>query len=66
MTTQQMLAFAIVGVMMVLFIWGRLRYDVVAMLALLASLLAGCGDEPGAHVVIHQPPCTSQPWGGGR
>ena len=36
-----MLAFAIVGVMMVLFIWGRLRYDVVAMLALLASLLAG-------------------------
>lgn len=41
MTTQQMLAFAIIGVMMVLFIWGRLRYDVVAMLALLASLLAG-------------------------
>ena len=41
MTAQQMLAFAIVGVMMVLFIWGRLRYDVVAMLALLASLLAG-------------------------
>ena len=41
MTAQQVLAFAIVGVMMVLFIWGRLRYDVVAMLALLASLLAG-------------------------
>lgn len=41
MTPQQMLAFAIVGVMMVMFIWGRLRYDVVAMLALLASLLAG-------------------------
>lgn len=41
MTTQQALAFAIIGVMMVLFLWGRLRYDVVAMLALLASLLAG-------------------------
>lgn len=41
MTTQQMLAFAIVGAMMVLFMWGRLRYDVVAMLALLASLAAG-------------------------
>ena len=41
MTTQQILAFAIVGATMVLFVWGRLRYDVVAMLALLASLLAG-------------------------
>ena len=41
MTQQQMLAFAIVAAMMVLFVWGRLRYDLVAMLALLGSLLAG-------------------------
>lgn len=41
MTTPQMLAFGILGVTMVLFIWGRLRYDLVAILALLASLAAG-------------------------
>lgn len=41
MTTQQQLAFAIIGVMMVLFVWGRLRYDLVALLALIASLAAG-------------------------
>ncbi len=41
MTHPQMLAFAIVGAMMALFIWGRLRYDLVALLALLASLAVG-------------------------
>ncbi len=41
MTQPQILAFAIIAVMMVLFIWGRLRYDLVALLALLASLAAG-------------------------
>ena len=41
MTQPQILAFLILGGMMVLFIWGRLRYDVVAMLALVASLIAG-------------------------
>ncbi len=41
MTSLQIMAFAIVGGMMFLFIWDKLRYDVVAMLALLASLLAG-------------------------
>ena len=41
MTQPQVLAFLILGGMMLLFIWGRLRYDVVAMLALLASLAAG-------------------------
>lgn len=35
------LSFAIVGGMMVLFVWGRIRYDLVALLALLASLAAG-------------------------
>ncbi|KQX17845.1 MULTISPECIES: SLC13 family permease [unclassified Sphingomonas] len=41
MTQTQFLAFAILAGMMLLFIWGRLRYDVVAMTALLASLAAG-------------------------
>ena len=35
MTLPQALAFAIVAAMMALFVWGRLRYDLVAMLALL-------------------------------
>ncbi|MCV2446988.1 SLC13 family permease [Paracoccus sp. DMF] len=41
MTLPQVLSFAIIIGMMVLFIWGRLRYDLVAMLALAVSLLAG-------------------------
>ena len=41
MTFEQGLAFAIVGTMMALFAWGRLRYDVVAMLALFAAVTTG-------------------------
>ena len=41
MTLHQGFAFAIVIAMMALFVWGRLRYDVVAMLALFASVAAG-------------------------
>ena len=41
MTTPQILAFAILAAMMVLFVWGRLRYDMVAVLALLAGVLTG-------------------------
>ena len=41
MTLDQGLAFAIVVVMMALFVWGRIRYDLVALLALLASVVAG-------------------------
>jgi di/tricarboxylate transporter len=41
MTVPQILAFAIVGVMMALFVWGRIRYDVVAMLALVAAVFTG-------------------------
>jgi di/tricarboxylate transporter len=41
MTVPQLLAFAILAAMMVLFVWGRLRYDMVAVLALLAGLAAG-------------------------
>jgi di/tricarboxylate transporter len=41
MTTEQSLAFAIIAAMMALFIWGRLRYDIVGCLALLAAGAAG-------------------------
>lgn len=41
MTTAQIFAFAIVIGMMALFVWGRIRYDLVALLALSASLATG-------------------------
>lgn len=41
MTLDQALAFAVVGGMMLLFVWGRLRYDVVAMMALIVAVLGG-------------------------
>jgi di/tricarboxylate transporter len=41
MTLAQGLTFAIVGVMMALFVWGRIRYDVVALLALVAGVFTG-------------------------
>src|SRR5437868_14760287 len=41
MTRDQILAFAILAGMMGMFIWGRIRYDLVAGLALLAALLLG-------------------------
>ncbi|MEN2785503.1 SLC13 family permease [Sphingomonas qilianensis] len=41
MTVPQMLSVATLAGMMLLFIWGKFRYDVVAILALLASLALG-------------------------
>ena len=41
MTLAQGLAFAIVIIMMALFVWGRWRYDLVAAVALLASVIVG-------------------------
>lgn len=41
MTLAQGLVFGIVAAMMALFVWGRIRYDVVAMLALVASVFCG-------------------------
>jgi len=41
MTLQQGFAFAVVIGMMALFVWGRLRYDLVALLALFASVILG-------------------------
>lgn len=41
MTFQQWLSVALLFAMMVLFMWGRFRYDVTAVLALLAALALG-------------------------
>jgi len=41
MTLQQGLAFSIVGCAVAVFAWGRFRYDIVALGALLAGLVAG-------------------------
>ncbi|WP_342642595.1 SLC13 family permease [Rhodoligotrophos ferricapiens] len=41
MTLDQAVAFAIVIGMMALFVWGRIRYDLVALLALLACIVTG-------------------------
>ena len=41
MTLPQILSFAIIFLMMVAFVWGRIRYDLVAMLALLAAIAVG-------------------------
>jgi di/tricarboxylate transporter len=41
MTLQQALAFAILLGMMIMFAWGKLRYDLVAVLGLLAAIVVG-------------------------
>ena len=41
MTVEQSIVFAVLGAAMVLFVWGRWRFDVVAVLALLALIFAG-------------------------
>jgi di/tricarboxylate transporter len=41
MTTPQISAFAIIALMMVIFVWGRWRYDLVAVGALLAAVATG-------------------------
>ncbi|MEA2782094.1 MAG: hypothetical protein QOK29_3638 [Rhodospirillaceae bacterium] len=41
MTLQQGLSFAIIAGLLILFVWDRLRYDLVALLALLAAVACG-------------------------
>lgn len=41
MAQDQLLAFAVIAGMMVMFVWGRIRYDLVAGLALLVAILVG-------------------------
>jgi di/tricarboxylate transporter len=55
MTLDQAIAFAIVGCMLALFLWDRLRYDVVALLALLAAVLTGIVPADRAFVGFANP-----------
>ncbi len=41
MTTQQILAFGVIGLMMAVFIWDRFRYDLVACCALVLAVCVG-------------------------
>lgn len=41
MTLDQVLSFAVIAAMMAAFLWGRIRYDIVAALALLAAVAVG-------------------------
>jgi len=41
MPLNQALAFSVLAGTMVLFVWGRLRYDMVAVIALLAAVFVG-------------------------
>ena len=41
MTIDQMIVFSIIAAAMAMFLWGRIRYDVVAIMALLAGVYAG-------------------------
>ncbi len=41
MTTEQILAFAVIGAMMAAFLWDRLRYDVVACVTLIVAVALG-------------------------
>lgn len=41
MTTDQILAFSVIGLMMAIFIWDRFRYDVVAVCTLLIACAVG-------------------------
>ena len=50
MTSDQITIFAILGLTLALFIWNRWRYDIVAMLALLA--VAGFGLVPSERIFV--------------
>src|SRR5262245_8446003 len=41
MTAQQSIAFTVIALTMAMFVWGSVRFDLVALLALLASVTTG-------------------------
>lgn len=55
MTQQQMLISAILAFTMLLFTWGRWRYDMVAMLALILAVLTGVVSSNNAFVGFGHP-----------
>jgi di/tricarboxylate transporter len=55
MTGQQAIAFGILGVTLVMFVWARWRYDVVAVFALLAVVLTGLVPAKDAFIGFAHP-----------
>ena len=55
MTTPQILIFVILAATMALFLWGRFRHDIVALVALMACILAGVVPAPEAFVGFGHP-----------
>ncbi|WP_022961653.1 SLC13 family permease [Halopseudomonas pelagia] len=55
MTTDQALIFSILGATIGLFLWGRLRHDVVALIALVACVFAGLIEGNQAFSGFSQP-----------
>jgi di/tricarboxylate transporter len=55
MTADQILIFAILGLAMVFFLWGRWRYDVVAFTALIAAVIGGVVPSADAFVGFGHP-----------
>lgn len=55
MTIPQMLIFANLFMVLVLFIWGRWRYDVVALLALLVAVIVGIVPASEAYIGFSNP-----------
>lgn len=55
MTTDQALIFAILGITLGLFVWGRWRHDVIAIAALMACVLAGLTPSEAAFVGFGNP-----------
>ena len=41
MTTDQIIAFGIIFASLILFAWGRWRYDLVAVMALVVAVISG-------------------------
>ncbi|WP_395447478.1 SLC13 family permease [Aminobacter sp. UC22_36] len=48
MTTDQLMSFAIIALMMVAFVWGRFRYDLVACGALISAVAIGIAPQAEA------------------
>ena len=55
MTSPQMLIFAILAATMALFLWGRFRHDIVALLALMACVVGGLVPAADAYAGFGHP-----------
>ena len=54
LTVNQAIIFAIFGLAMISFVWGRIRYDVVALTALVAAVLLGVVQSSDAFIGFSQ------------